>query len=443
MVYYLRETPGYTPDDARPTSPTPLESKAPVTIKAETLPTTVVLEQTGPQAGTGPEDTASKRVATGEILGCYRIEGVLGEGGMGVVYKAYDTLLNRTVALKVLPPHLLRNQDFLHRFRTEAQAQARLKSPNVVTLYALLEIPSGLVLVMEYVEGRTLDKRIAEGPLSVDEAVHVFEQILQGVDCAHRMGIVHRDLKPGNIFITSRGEIKIMDFGVARIIDNRDQTTAGSMLGTLLYIPPEQINGKAVDFRSDVYTLGISLFEAVTGRLPFERTTDYGLMHAHIVEKPPNPRALRRDVPKPLETVILRAMEKDPARRFQSAHEFREALLRHAGSKRLRAALQHAATLGSLHQSLLPPAWRASLFDRRSKIYRTLVGLFIDSLLIAAVLALLMGLGLLPGLDRLRGMVAASDPSAATHAAGNDRTGTNPAANHNLKPRRKVQHKTE
>ncbi len=362
------------------------------------LPDTLSLpEYTGSRAiaangATEDMDDAIACIIPGVTLGSYRIDSVLGEGGMGVVYKAYDTLLNRPVALKVLPPRLLRNREFLHRFRTEAQAQARLNSPNVVTLYTLAEMPAGLMLVMEYVEGITLDQRIKRGPLSVDEAVRVFDQALQGVESAHHMGIVHRDLKPANIFITSQNEIKIMDFGVAHILGNQEHTSAGSMLGTLLYIPPEQINGKAADFRSDIYTLGISLFEAVTGRLPFERKSDYGLMHAHILEKPPKPRTLRREVPKRLENVILKAIEKDPDKRYQSAHEFRAALQKQtlAGA----ASLFQATSPGS--HNLLPSALRQSVFDRRGKKSRRFMTLGFDIALIAAVTGLLFTLGLFP-----------------------------------------------
>ncbi len=337
-------------------------------------------------------DDAIACIVPGVTLGSYRIDSVLGEGGMGVVYKAYDTLLNRAVALKVLPPRLLRNREFLHRFRTEAQAQARLNSPNVVTLYTLAEMPAGLMLVMEYVEGITLDQRIKRGPLSVEEALSVFDLALQGVESAHQMGIVHRDLKPANIFITSQNEIKIMDFGVAHILGNQEHTSAGSMLGTLLYIPPEQINGKAADFRSDIYTLGISLFEAVTGRLPFERKSDYGLMHAHILEKPPKPRTLRREVPKRLENVILKAIEKDPNKRYQSAHEFRAALRKQT---RAGAALLFQATSPGSH-NLLPSALRLSVFDRRGKKSRRFMGLGFDISLIAIVAGLLFSLDLFP-----------------------------------------------
>ena len=265
----------------------------------------------------------------GSTLGNYLIVSKIGEGGMGMVYKAHDTTLDRTVALKVLSPHLFRNHEFLNRFRIEAQAQARLNGPNIVTLHSMFEIPGSLVLVMEYVEGQTLDQRLHnEGRLSVASTVWVFEQGLLGVERAHRMGIVHRDLKPSNIFITNTHEVKLMDFGVAKILDNKANTQSGSMIGTLMYISPEQIKGNDADFRSDIYTLGISLYQAVTGVLPFEKKTDYEYMNAHLHEQPLPPTALQPAIPQELEDIILKAMDKEPDKRFQNAHEFRKALLK-------------------------------------------------------------------------------------------------------------------
>jgi len=265
----------------------------------------------------------------GSTLGNYLIVSKLGEGGMGLVYKAHDTTLDRTVALKVLSPHLFRNQEFLNRFRVEAQAQARLNGPNIVTLHSMFEIPGSLVLVMEYVEGQTLDQRLHnEGRLSVASTVWVFEQGLLGVERAHRMGIVHRDLKPSNIFITNTHEVKLMDFGVAKILDNKANTQSGSMIGTLMYISPEQIKGNDADFRSDIYTLGISLYQAVTGVLPFEKKTDYEYMNAHLHEQPLPPTSLQPAIPQELEDIILKAIDKEPDNRFQNAHEFRKALLK-------------------------------------------------------------------------------------------------------------------
>jgi len=275
------------------------------------------------------EDIPPVNFEAGSTVGNYLIISKIGEGGMGMVYKAHDTTLDRTVALKVLSPHLFRNQEFLSRFRTEAQAQARLNGPNIVTLHSMFEVPGSLVLVMEYVEGHTLDQRLHnEGRLSVASTVWVFEQALLGVERAHRMGIVHRDLKPSNIFITNTHEVKLMDFGVAKILDNKENTQSGSMIGTLMYISPEQIKGNDADFRSDIYTLGVTLYQSVTGVLPFEKKTDYEYMNAHLHEEPLPPTALQPAMPQELEDIILKSIDKDPEKRFQSAHEFRKALLK-------------------------------------------------------------------------------------------------------------------
>jgi serine/threonine-protein kinase len=208
-----------------------------------------------------------------------------------------------------------------------------------------MEHPAGEILVLEYVEGETLENRLRHyGPLSVSEAIRIFDQALRGVEHIHQMGVVHRDLKPSNIFITRDGAIKLMDFGVARLMDNHDPSQNGIMVGTLLYISPEQINGRETDCRSDIYTLGVSLFEAVTGRLPFERRSDYALMHAHVQENPPSPKEFQRRLPRELESVILKAMEKDPNRRFQTAAEFRTTLLGLGLVERRQAPLGRTGT---------------------------------------------------------------------------------------------------
>jgi len=296
----------------------------------------------------------------GSTIGSYLVVSKLGEGGMGMVYKAHDTTLDRTVALKVLSPHLFRNLEFLQRFRVEAQAQARLNGPNIVTLHSMFEIPGSLVLVMEHVEGHTLDQRLHnEGRLSVATTVWVFEQALLGVERAHRMGIVHRDLKPSNIFITNTHEIKLMDFGVAKILDSKENTQTGSMIGTLMYISPEQITGHDADFRSDIYTLGITLYQAVTGVLPFEKKTDYEYMNAQLHEQPLPPTALQPAIPQELEDIILKAMDKNPDKRFQSAHEFRKALLKvgmvHVRAYRRLKAIRREKDKAALS---LSPTWR-------------------------------------------------------------------------------------
>ncbi len=371
--------------------------------KSEKLAKTIRLDERLQQRRSeGAVAQAALGLGPGSQLGNYLIIGPLGEGGMGVVYKAQDTVLDRTVALKILPPHVTQNPDFMHRFRTEAHAQARLHHPNIVTLYSMFEVPAGFVLVMEYVEGQTLHQRIrSEGPLGPAEAIWVFDQALQGVAYAHHMGIVHRDLKPDNIFITRNHEVKIMDFGVAKILDNKEPTRSRSMVGTLLYISPEQINGRDADFRSDVYTLGIGLFEAVTGRLPFERKTDYGLMHAHILEAPPSPRRLKRDLPKELEKVILKAVEKEPIQRYQSANEFRTALQKQGARYGFKPPTGQPANLADR------PAVFGERFYSRNRV---LGGLGLDVLLIAAAAVLVMALGLYPGQEQ-----PADDVAPVTH----------------------------
>ncbi len=356
--------------------------------KSETLAKTIRIDERLRERRAESTAPAANALGPGSQLGNYLIVKQIGEGGMGVVYKAQDTVLDRTVALKILPPHLAENRDFMHRFRTEAYAQARLQHPNIVTLYSMLEVPAGFVLVMEYVEGRTLAQRLnADGPFTPGEAAWIYEQALQGVAYAHQMGIVHRDLKPDNIFITRRNEVKIMDFGVAKIVDSHEPTRSRSMVGTLLYISPEQINGRDADFRSDIYTLGIGLFEAVTGRLPFERRTDYGLMHAHVLESPPRPRHLKRGLPRELERVILRAIEKEPNKRFQSAVEFREALLQQCDRHGFEAPLADDGTRRHAAPAQVPRS-------------RLLGGYGFDALLVAAAAVLVMSLGLYPGRER-------------------------------------------
>ncbi len=363
--------------------------------KADKLPGTVVIADFAERRArelVREDAIGNQSLEPGTKLGRYLIVERLGGGGMGVVYKAQDTELHRTVALKVLPPQLCRHPEYLNRFRAEAQAQARLNDPHVITLYSLLELPAGEVLVLEYSEGQTLEQRVKSGgPLSPAEAVRIFDQALRAVEHVHAAGVVHRDLKPGNIFLTRAGQVKLMDFGVAKIMDQPDHGAHRTMVGTLLYIAPEQINGHTTDFRSDVYTLGVSLFEAVTGRLPFERRTDYALMHAHVQERPPRPRDFQRRIPSALEWVILKAIEKDPDRRFQSAAEFRKTLLKLGlVERRQRASVKKTSLFPDFmatQQDVTP--------DRRAS-RRLLGSLWLDAALIAIVIGLVYALGLYP-----------------------------------------------
>jgi len=356
-------------------------------------PPTVLL---GVESANPPADATTVLPGPGSSIGPYRITDQLGEGGMGVVYRAEDSLLNRTVALKILPPHLFRSPEYLERFRIEAQAQARLQSPNVVTLYTMVEDRAGLVLVMEYVEGETLEQRIAErGALPAEEALRIFEQVLLGVEQAHRLGIVHRDLKPGNVFLTRGGPVKIMDFGVAKLTDRKEFTTAGSRIGTLLYISPEQVEGLEADARSDIYTLGVSLYQALTGRLPFTHETEFALMRAHLEEPPPPPSTVQPDIPAEVEAVVLRAMAKDPAKRFGSATEFRKAVLGCLRKLRLRPLQPGAAPVAPQAKSPIVETLKA--MTRRIATRRSLFGrLGVEIALVIAIVLLALFLGLYP-----------------------------------------------
>lgn len=357
--------------------------------KADKLQSTVIIsdrftERRAQHAVNSAGETTIEPLEAGSMVGRYLTLSRIGIGGMGVVYRAHDTELNRTVALKVLPPRLSKYPEYLKRFHTEAQAQARLNSPHIVTLFEMMDHPVGQILVLEYVEGETLESRLRHyGPLSVPEAVRVFDQAMRGVEHIHQMGVVHRDLKPSNIFIKRDGGIKLMDFGIARLLDNHDPSQNGAMVGTLLYISPEQINGRETDGRSDVYTLGISLFEAVTGRLPFERRTDYALMHAHVQENPPSPKEFQRRLPAELESVILKAIAKEPNRRFQTVAEFRAALLslglverRHSSSTRIMSGQRHEQRLAGKSPRRI---WGGTRFD---------LALVASALLLALVLEL-------------------------------------------------------
>jgi eukaryotic-like serine/threonine-protein kinase len=363
------------------------------TKKAKQLEDTVVLQgQAGPPPellptpAPGPSDQI---LTPGTHFEHYVIEREVGTGGMGIVYKANDTLLSRTVALKVLPPHLCERREFLHRFAREARLLARIQSPYVVTVHTLMDKGVGMVLVMEHLDGETLEQRLRRsGPLSVKEAVHIFDEAARGVEHIHQMGIVHQDLKPANIFLTADGHVKLLDFGVSKLLDEQDFDQAGTMLGTLLYISPEQIKGRQVDQRSDIYTLGITLFEAVTGRLPFERKTNYALMHAHVQESPPTPRQYHAEIPRELEKVILKAIAKEPQRRFQTIREFRRALLHHrrtrlAGRKPASASLLASpADTGTASTLVLVPC-------RQPRNRRGILGnLLFDAMALAGIIAL-------------------------------------------------------
>src|SRR5271154_2945784 len=263
----------------------------------------------------------------GTEIGSYKILEKLGQGGMGVVYKAVDTGLDRMVAMKVLNPDLSKNPDLVERFRAEARAQANLNHTNLATLYAFMVHQGTAVMVMEFVEGETFAQMIRRrGPIPEQEAVPLFRQALLGIGYAHRAGILHRDIKPSNLMLNKNGLVKVMDFGIAKVMGVQGMTRTGTQLGTLAYMSPEQIQNRNVDIRSDVYELGITLYEMLSGHLPFESDSEFQIMQDHVYTAPPPPSKFYPYIGKGIEKVILKSLEKNSDNRFQTVEQFGAAL---------------------------------------------------------------------------------------------------------------------
>ncbi|MGD2050284.1 MAG: protein kinase, partial [Chloroflexota bacterium] len=272
----------------------------------------------------------------GKNLGRYQIISRVGRGGMARVYKAYQASLDRLVALKVLHSHLAEDPDFVGRFEREAAAVARLRHPNIVQVFDYDKQDDLYFIVMEFVEGPTLKAEISErakrqddpGPhlFDLDEVVRLFSALADAIDYAHSSGMIHRDLKPGNIMFTTEGRVMLTDFGLAKLVYASKQSATGALSGTPAYMAPEQVEGGRVDERSDIYSLGVMLFELFAGRTPFIADTPYKIMTMHVTEEVPSLSQFNSDLPADLETVIFKALSKDPDRRFQSAGEFSGAL---------------------------------------------------------------------------------------------------------------------
>jgi eukaryotic-like serine/threonine-protein kinase len=264
----------------------------------------------------------------GSRVGDYEILQVLGAGGMGRVYKVRNVISDRIEAMKVLLPDLEGNPGLADRFMREIKVQASLDHPNIAALYTAQRIENQLIMLMEYVEGTTLDKMMESGPIPIDKAADHIAQVLSALAYAHARGVVHRDLKPANMMVTASGLVKLMDFGIAKMTADRKLTQTGSTVGSLYYMSPEQIQGSLdLDPRSDLYSLGVSLYEIVTGARPFQGDSEYSIMAAHLQSNPPPPIQISPKLPPGLNEIILQALEKDPARRFQTADAFRNALL--------------------------------------------------------------------------------------------------------------------
>jgi eukaryotic-like serine/threonine-protein kinase len=254
---------------------------------------------------------------TGRTVSHYRITEKLGGGGMGVVYKAEDLKLHRTVALKFLPPDLTRDEEAKKRFIHEAQAASTLDHPNICNIHEINETEDGQIFIaMTCYEGESLKEKIEKGPLPIQKALDIASQIARGLEKAHAEGIVHRDIKPANIFITKDGQVKIIDFGLAKLTGRTLLTITGSTLGTVAYMSPEQAQGANVDHRSDIWAFGVILYEMLTGKPPFAGDYEQAVIYSIINEDPKAVTEIRSDIPLPVEQIVSRAMERNPDKRY-------------------------------------------------------------------------------------------------------------------------------
>jgi eukaryotic-like serine/threonine-protein kinase len=263
---------------------------------------------------------------TGARKGDYLILGTLGAGGMGKVYKVRNTLSDRVEAMKVLLPDLSEQQELADRFLREIKVLASLHHPNIAELRTALTIGNQLVMIMEYVEGTTLASRLQQGDMRYADALACFDQVLAALSCAHSQRIVHRDIKPANIMLAPYGIVKLMDFGIARSGNDMGLTMTGTTLGSVAYMSPEQVRCEPLDGRSDLYSVGVSLYETVTGQRPYVSDNNFEVMQAHLQVPPTPPIDLKADIPPGLNQLILMAMAKNPAQRFQTADAMRGAL---------------------------------------------------------------------------------------------------------------------
>ena len=368
----------------------------------------------------------------------YELNHLIARGGMAEVYRAHDRLLDRPVALKVLFPELSVDRSFVERFRREAQAAANLSHPNIVPVFDWGEDTGTYFIVMEFIDGRPLSAILkTSGPLSADRTADIGAHVAAALGYAHKHGVIHRDVKPGNVLITDEGQVKVTDFGIARALTTEESLTqTGAVMGTATYFSPEQAEGMGVDARSDIYSLGVVLFEMATGRPPFLGDTPVAVASKHVRDHAPAPRSINPSIPATFEAIILKAMAKDPNHRYSTAEELRADLLRFnegrtvlamddatrllavggatqaIGAVRGDDATQSVGAIGALPGEEEPPEESTT---NRTRTYAIILAVLIVALLVAGFF-LLRNLGYLGGTASFNLPEVTGQPVAAATA---------------------------
>ena len=352
-----------------------------------------------------------------EIFGTYKLVEVLGRGGMAVVYKGQHLLTDQAVAIKVLPPDLADQPQVKARFIDEARTLARLEHPNIVTMHNFLEDAGHLYLIMQFAEGDTFDQIIErEGRVSAADVVAIGIETLKALEYAHGQGVIHRDIKPSNIIIRGDSSVKVMDFGIAKIVGSTKLTVTGQTMGTVRFMSPEQVRGKQVDHRSDLYSLGVSLYQAVVGRTPYDGETHFEIMRKHLSELPPPPSEFV-ELPAELEQALLRVLEKRVEARFQSAKEFRQALEAIPVDATTRTLTRSIPTLAAVDSTAGRPFVTPGLSPlprRRKRPWHLVTALTLVVLAVAVLLWALLSEG--PGGGALRSPVKRGAPAGQRDA---------------------------
>jgi tRNA A-37 threonylcarbamoyl transferase component Bud32 len=295
-------------------------------------------------------------VDAGTILGGrYRLDGQLASGGMAQVWRGTDEVLRRAIAVKILHPHLAADDTFVTRFRHEAIAVARLSHPAIVNVYDTCSANGTEAIVMELVRGHTLRDRLDEGPLDPWVAANIAAQVAGALDVAHAAGLVHRDIKPANILLSEDGRVKVGDFGIAKAAESADLTQEGSFVGTAKYLAPEQVESKPVDGRTDLYSLGIVLYEMLCGRVPFEGDSSSATALARLHQDPMRPRQVRPGIPRALEAITMRLLARNPDDRYPTSADVRAELLGAGADDRATGTDVDATVAGPLASPMAPP----------------------------------------------------------------------------------------